>query len=241
MNIHKTLSFLKAYSDLEFIEEDHTYWLEGKQVQSVSKNLELFHKPFPANAIYGSAKKQGKTVKQLQKEWDKSKDDACAKGSKIHKFAELYNDNCITPTCIEELGVIQFYMNLPEHIIPLVVEIRVYYKNSKGEVKYAGTFDGILYNRLTNKYILYDWKTNKELNKDVGNMLLEPFNDITDTKLHRYYLQLNHYNLALSNHIEIEDMWVIHLKPNIEQYPNLYTLYTVPNLTNKLKEYYEHS
>lgn len=224
------------FPNLDFDEETHTYTRNGWGIPSVSSCIKKFHKPFDENQVYRSAKKLSMDPEELKSQWKNTAKVACDKGTTIHSFAELYNDGCYKPSSIEELAVVQFYMDLPSHITPMFVECRVYYGDH-----YAGTFDKLLYNTRTGKYILSDWKTNKDLHKNyAGQMLYEPFNDLLETPLHKYYIQLNHYALALEEvGIEIEDMWVIHLQPNKDVYPKLYTLYKVPNLTTKLKDHYD--
>lgn len=223
------------FKDLIFKEESHTYWLDDKQLPSVSSLLKKFAIPFDEkNALKYSAKKLGVSEQSLKESWTKINKEACDKGHTIHEFAELYNNDCLKPSRIEELAVIQYYMNLPKHILPLFVELRVYYKDL-----YAGTFDGLMYNTLTGKYILYDWKTNKDIHKNYNNqMLLSPFDDLLDTPLHKYYIQLNLYKKAIEQYLEIEHMEIVYLKPNIDNYPMLYQTFTVPNLEHKLKQYF---
>jgi len=224
------------FPGLEFDEKSHTYKRDGLGLPSVSFCIKKFHKEFDPDIVKYSAKKQGKTTEDLQAEWTKITKDACDKGHTIHEYAELYHTNCLKPSSIEELAVVQFYMDLPSHIIPMFMECRIYYGNH-----YAGTFDKLLYDTSDDSWILSDWKTNKDLHKNYkGQMLYEPFDDLLETPLHKYYIQLNHYALPLIEAgINIKEMWVIHLKPNVAEYPKLYTKYTIPNLTDKLKKYYD--
>lgn len=215
-------------------EETHTYKKDGRVIPSVSSCLTNFYPKFDPNLVKYSAKKQNKSVSQLQAEWDKAGSDACIKGTSIHTFAEDYQVTPIRPTKIEELAVIQWYMDLPEHQKVQFIECRIYFEDY-----YAGTFDKLIYDESDDTYILSDWKTNKDLLKDYGKKMYAPFDHLVSNNLHKYYLQLNHYALALKEKgFKIKEMKVVHLKPHQEDFPTLYKSYDVPDYTDILKQHY---
>ena len=61
-----------------------------------------------------------------------------------------------------DIAIMKFWGDLPPHVIPIIMEAKMYHK----EQLYAGTADGILYNTLTGKYIIIDYKTNIDLFKN---------------------------------------------------------------------------
>ena len=72
----------------------------------------------------------------------------------------------------------KFWNELPPHIIPIIAEARMYHK----EFLYAGTPDFLLYNTLTGKYIILDYKTNIDIFKNYNNQkMLAPFEHLLDS------------------------------------------------------------
>ena len=113
--------------------------------------------------------------------------------------------------------------------------------------RFAGTADLILLNTKTEKLVLADWKTNKDLFKNFKNKkLLPPFKTLLDNPLNRYKIQLNHYKMLIEDmtDLQVEDMWILWLstlkdesKKAISKGEN-YIQYNVQNWTKKLKQYY---
>ena len=117
----------------------------------------------------------------------------------------------------------------------LFLELQMY----SPKLNYSGTGDIILYNTDTRKIKIADYKTNKDLfNNYKGKRMLEPFTELLDHSLHHYYLQLNLYKMLIENmtDLEVEDMEVIWLK---EDEKDIYQIFKVPDLTEKLLPYYE--
>jgi hypothetical protein len=99
---------------------------------------------------------------------------------------------------------------------------------------YAGTADIILYNTKTDKYIIGDYKTNKDLFKNYkGKKMLLPFNGLLDCPLSKYKLQASYYQILLEQMegVEVEERWVIHLLPD-----GTYKVHKPEDLTDKLKQ-----
>ena len=125
------------------------------------------------------------------------------------------NELFVVKSSLEE-QVKRFYDNLPEHIIIVSKELRMYHK----KYQYAGTADLILYNTLTGNIIIADFKTNEDLYKSFNN-LVSPFEFLPDTAFNKYQLQLNYYQLMLEQTgLEVESRVIIWLKEN--EYKEIY-------------------
>jgi hypothetical protein len=232
----------KAFAGLVFNEEEHSYFVELKQYISVSTQLKRFYTPFPAEVIAPfSAQKwnrnnpfEQKTTEDILAEWKKTADVACERGSKIHLFGEEY-PNFSEPTCIEEEAIIKYYKDLDPKYEVLFLELQMY----SPDLDYSGTGDIILYNKETGKVRIDDYKTNGDLFKNFNDKrMLDPFSDLLDSPMSHYKLQLNHYKMLLENmtDLEVEEMNVIWLK---EDNNDIYQIYNIPDLTEKLLPYYE--
>lgn len=180
------------FNDITFLEEEHTYFSGEVPLIPVTNYIKSYVKPFDR---MGNAKrvaaKRGLPIETILAEWDKKRDDACDKGNGVHKFAELYTKDSV-PTTPYEHAVAQFFKDIPDFIVPVFGEFKMY----SVDYKLAGTVDKLFYNTLTNKFLVIDYKTNEDLDKNFQNQkLLYPFNSLLDTPFNKYQLQLSLYQI----------------------------------------------
>lgn len=233
---------LKQYfNKLKFTEKTHTYELNGNTLPSVSSLIGDFYQQFEKDKIaeaYG--KKHGKTKKQVLKEWKKIADEASAKGTKFHDWAENYGIKLMNKKKPRLKGrghmqknCIKFWADLDDKYEIVALELRMFHK----KFQYAGTADIILRNKETGNYIIGDYKTNKSLHKNYrGKKMKPPFEDLLDCPLSKYEIQLSLYQMMLEQHgLTVEDRWIIHVTPK-----SSYKLYKTPDHSDKLAHYYKH-
>lgn len=227
--VDKVTQINDFFSPLQFEEERHLYTVDGIQLTSVSGKIKEYTEPFDREGIAQRvASKRGVEIDIVLSEWDEIKDKACAIGNKTHLFGENYSVSSL-PTNGYELAVVRFWASLPEHIIPVIFELKMYCKNWG----VAGTADIILYNKKTNKFIIGDYKTNKDLFKNYkGKTLLGPFNNMLDMPISKYEMQLSYYQLLFEKTgFEIEDRFLVWVKPNGE-----FDIFHTDDLTDKIKK-----
>ena len=87
------------------------------------------------------------------------------------------------------------------------------------EWKIAGTIDLLIFDKVSNKYSILDWKTSKQIKTDsyklkTGNK--PETNDLLDSKFNHYALQLSLYRYLLEKNYDImlDDQLIIHLDTN---------------------------
>ena len=99
----------------------------------------------------------------------------------------------------------------------------------------AGTADIILYNKQTNKFIIADYKTNKDLFKNFkGKKLKAPFNNLLDSPFDKYNIQLSMYQILFElTGYEVENRFIIWLKPDAE-----YEIYYTQDLRKEINNLY---
>lgn len=225
------------FKDIKFREDNHTYTYipDNILLPSVSSKYKEFEIPFDKSIAKFIAKSRKITEEEVLKEWEEKGNLSAKFGTITHKFAEDYgNDRTLKSNNISEEGVVEFFKDNPNYII-IEQELVVYNK----KYKYAGTMDLLLYDTEKNIIILADWKTNIDLHKNYkGKLLLKPFENILDTPLNKYKIQLNLYDMCLEeNNIKVDKRLVIWLNEDIENNKK-YKLYEVEDLKPKLKEYY---
>ena len=151
------LKILTFFKDLDFEEGSHIYNVNGVPiVNSVSGLIKHFTPKFDKeNISLAYANKHGLTQEEVLKRWSTVSQEACDLGHKTHLFGELYPFNRdLEPKSGFEEAIVKFWNDLPDFIIPVIMECRMYHK----ELMYAGTLDILLYNKQTDKYIIGDYK-----------------------------------------------------------------------------------
>ena len=218
------------YSGLTFDEESHKYFVKGVLIgKSVSVLIKDFCLPFNRDFLsLQVAKKRGISQEEVLAEWDEAAQIAIKKGKEAHLFGELYPFNReLRPQSEYEIAIMKFWSDLPPYIKPLATELQMYHK----EKFYAGTADIILYNEKTNKLIIGDYKTNKDLFKNFkGQRLTGRFSNFLDNPFNKYQLQLSYYQILLEQTgVEVSGRKLIWLSPNN------YKMYDCQDLTQYLK------
>lgn len=200
-----------TFIDLEFNEENHTYTVDkgASYLPSVSALIKK-HVPYVDFKILAQrqADKKGIPVEVIQHEWKMKAENAANRGTAAHKFAEDY-PNVELPSNPLEHQIVNFFKELPEHIVIVSKELRMHHR----KYKYAGTSDLILLNTNTGKLIIADFKTNEDLYKFPFSNLLPPFDFLPTNDANKYQIQLNYYQIMLEQAgFEVEDRLIVWIK-----------------------------
>ena len=255
---------LNSFNRLIFIEEGHKYFLDGVQMTCVSDVTHMFQEHFDSetqavatserNWDNPSSKYYHMTPEEILILWKNISNEACSTGTERHEFGEscfyymtrqydkilpdfkdrLLEDGGFLAIEPKEEAVVRFYEDIPNSIVPILAETKVY----STEYKYSGTFDILFYYDATleNKpeeksgLVVMDWKTNKDLYKNFkGKTLLKPFDSLLDMPLSIYKLQLSLYQICLEIiGLKVIARRILWLKPdgtytkiNLEEYTNI--------------------
>lgn len=183
------------FNKLSFNEERHEYTVEDTKLEgSVSSKIDKFVEKVDFNAIaHRIAVRDNIPVQDIMKEWDDEKEEACATGNRVHLFGEKYPyDRTMIPSCGQERAVVKFWNDLPSHIVPAFLELRMYHFFHM----FAGTSDILLYDTINKVFIIADYKTNKDLFKNFKKKTLKPpFQRLLDSPFNKYQIQLSFYQL----------------------------------------------
>lgn len=240
---HQILSYFK---DLTFNEEYHIYFVKGKRIKlSVSGLIKNFvkkvdfkdiakRKDLVGGLLKGIVQKES-LVLDHKKSWNTKAELACAKGTKVHLFGEVYPFNRnLKPSNKYEEAIVKFWGDVPEHIIPVIMELQMYHK----EYMFAGTADILLYDTKNETYIIGDYKTNEDLFKNfMGKKLIGVFDDLLDSPFNKYQIQLSFYQILFEQmNLKVSGRKLVWLLPSGE-----YEMYDTKDYTKKLKEYLKHN
>jgi len=175
-----------------FNEERHTYERNGIVYTSVSEFIRKFKPKFEKEAIANAvAKKSGKTPQEITDKWELNAQISTNYGTSVHKGIEYWI----------RFGEIS---KLP-HIKLSTEKFAEKFKGKKleseivvfdDELKLAGTIDQL--ELLGNKAVnIIDVKTNYEIDKEKRGYMLSPIQNIPNTKLNSYRLQLSMYKYLM--------------------------------------------
>ena len=122
----------------------------------------------------------------------------------------------------------KFWADLPDYIVPLLLEIRMYHK----KYMFAGTADILLYNTRTGQIYIADYKTNKDLFKNYqGQRMTGPFSHLLCSPFNHYKLQLSYYQILLEQiGIKVSGRKLIWLKKEGD-----YLLYNLDDYSDVLR------
>ena len=169
-----------SFKDLVFDEGPHQYYLNGKNVRSVSKTIDLFVVPFDswgqAQSCYEkyyddpTSPYYHMTPKEIKKSWDDNNRNANDQGTLAHAFGEnamhyMVGDyDAMDPMFRERIvdgkyyakdgfeeAIVKFWNDLPDEYVPVMVESRVYATCGTDHPVYAGTFDLLMYSTVPGK------------------------------------------------------------------------------------------
>lgn len=221
----------EPFKTLQFNEEEHKYSVGGKKLdRSVSALVEDYYEGFDAEKMAPfTARKYGKTTQEVLAEWAATNFEAITRGNRVHLFGEKYQFNrTLVPSCPQEIAVTKFWDDMPEHIISVSAELRMYHFTKL----FAGTADILLYDTKTNNYIIADYKTNKDLHKNFkGKTMLSPFTHLLDSPLNHYQLQLSYYQILLEQiGVKVSRRIIVWLSLD-----GTYEMIDTEDLTTKLK------
>lgn len=217
---------------LIFLEEPHEYYLDGVQYMCVSDVTHKYKPTTSEQMAENCVKKwqrdndpsykyYGMSKEEILAQWAVKSGHACEFGTDVHAFGESMfyymteQYDKILPECASkfeggrphptnphEEAVVKFWDDIPENMVPVLAETKVFNRNG---TPYAGTFDILFYyvdenDSSRSGLVIFDYKTNEDLFKNFrGQTLLWPFNDMLDQNASYYTLQLGCYQIPLEN------------------------------------------
>ena len=195
--------------ELIFNEEKHEYRVGDKVLTSVTQFVSWFFPEFDKETISQRvANKRGVTQQEVLDEWESIADN----GTLVHKEIEDFILGKVSITSMKSFYGCKYYANFTDDTNFVVTpEWRIFSE----ELGLAGTIDLFLNDLGDNFKYLVDWKTNEKLSEDgYGFGVRESTKHIPNSKLHKYYLQLNVYAYILKQNygVDIDEMFIIQLK-----------------------------
>ena len=178
---------------------------------SVSNLVKSFIPVVDWNTVaYTVAPLRGTTGQKIIKDWKYEKDISIIRGNLTHKFGELLGKHALPPRTTQEKAIVNFWKYLDKNrYIRVAKEVRMYHK----KLFFSGTCDFVLYDTWEHKFIIGDYKTNKDIFKQYGTKkMLFPFDLFLDRPFEHYEVQLSLYDILLSQlGIQVAERWIVWL------------------------------
>ena len=239
--IPEPITLSQKNGEIKLVESTHKYILAGHEdiaFTSVTTCISEFFDKFDKEAVAYKLvttipKYKGRSAEDLIEEWEESAN----YGTAVHKEIEDYIKLKKTPKIDRAIaGVNWLTKYLQKSDYEVFSEVIVYCK----ELKIAGTMDLVVFDKLSQKYSILDWKTSKEIKTDSYKMKTgnkPETNDLLDCKFNHYALQLSLYRYLLEKNynLQLDDQLIIHL--NSDTVHGYITPYFKEHIVSILKHY----
>ena len=215
-----------AFADIKFDEGPHTYSDSHKTpFTSVTTWLHGYSKPFDAKAVAAKKTTSKEDMEALLKQWELGKEYACHFGTQLHLVMEnLWARKVYQPIALNDEMKKDFAQRVPqcqsavdflrlEGYVPVATEFVI----CDRLLGLAGCVDAIFYNTRTNRLVIADWKTNKQIRKTgyKGATLNDKLSTFQDCELGKYSVQLNVYAdiIERNTSLKVDELFLVHFPP----------------------------
>lgn len=232
LSIYDTNSF-------KFFEDAHKYYLNEKELTSVTTFISQFHSDFNQDEMsLKTAQKRGISKDEVLKEWKDKNDYSKHLGHHVHLWIENYYNKIPQqlPNDIEIIDRINKFnyihgthLHKLEHIVS---EQKIFSENKL----LAGTIDTLFLYK--GNVIMLDWKSNLKMTSDVDTTyekLYYPFNKYYKNHLNEYSIQQSLYALMLEEiGIYVKKMYLCYIPKEDKA-----RMYTCVDMREELKQYFK--
>jgi len=240
MNIYQELH---KFNDIIYKDSDHSYLIDGIPQISGTKLVSKYKEPFDTEGMaLKYSIKHNLDVNDVLADWDLKHTNSTTKGTAVHSYAEFslankkfeaelpdhlveaYNKCCIIFD--------RFHEDSRKSLVPIKSEVVVGDK----EFGVCGMLDQLFWNEKAQEYQIWDWKTNKEINKfsKFKKKMLTPIHYLAECEFNTYALQLSLYRYIIERNtqIRIGSSYLLH----ITELKDTYEVIKVPYYENEINK-----
>jgi hypothetical protein len=217
------LEQLDIFKNISFAEDAHAYFINEQPASdlSVTKLIKRFKKEFEADEIAARiAVKTGVTPEQIKEDWARNRDRAATTGTLLHKYIEEHYTSVPKKfdLNIETLGYEE--KRLIKEALPILIkQFHSFYQENPhlkcvsselvvgdlDDTRICGTVDMLVLNENTKQLEMYDFKTNKKMQKQTTfRNLFYPFDDMCEGEINEYTIQLNTYKYFIEKYTDLK-------------------------------------
>jgi hypothetical protein len=256
------LKSLRVFDRITFNEKQHSYKIDNKTSARVSVTglISTVKEKFDEDkwaTIKG--KEVGMSPDEMKAFWKLHNRVSTLQGSNLHSYIEYYYQNKIFASNVhrdkEELGE-ELYEKMRQNLRLLVPQFVNFYQDTKDEIlpikhefvlgdlahtKICGMLDLLAYNTKTDKFEIYDFKTNKAFNtaSPFEKKLLPPLEHLDECEFNTYSLQLSLYKIFIEKYtdIKVDKLKIVWFSVNNESYKLIELKYMPEECSTILKKY----
>jgi hypothetical protein len=234
---------LNVFKDVKYYDDTHSYYYNNESFINVTSLIKKYQHDFNEEywAKYKVLQNQGLQIKtdktinvpkgfylldsqlvyykdldvdinKMIESWKSGSDVSKTKGTKYHKYLEnAWNNKYETHDRIEVLDNI--IKVLSSQYLPIKLEWIV----ADFDSRVAGQLDGFFYDIKNNKYVILDYKTDKEIKYfNRFQTFMSPLEFLSDCNYNKYTLQLNMYKHCIEKYVNItiDSMIIVWIKPD---------------------------
>lgn len=210
-----------------FNELKHQYKTEdGIILTSVTKFASSYFPEFDKeNVSRGFAIKNGLRQEDVLAMWDRNGKEASGMGTYIHAYCESkFNNDDFKKKNFQtqkEIAIMNVADQACEELLSKYDFIEAEKIVFSRSLRLAGTIDLLMYDKVTNRISILDWKTNKEIKTEAyrKKKAFDPIRHLEDCNANKYVLQLSIYKHILKTEkyfpdVDEFDIALIHLRPD---------------------------
>ena len=231
---------LAKFNTIKFHDKEHKYYMNDTKMSSVTQLIGKYKQPFDSD--YWSekkAKERGILKEEILKEWKYKADFSTQKGSAFHAFAENYLFNKVFPFPEEEmtevLGGTENMLECRAAVKTIIELFKKFYDDSYGklipvraevvvgdeQLGLCGMIDQLFWNEKSGKLEIWDWKTNKKIDrKNKWQQFKDPISHLDVCELNTYSLQLSTYKYIVerNTNLELGDSYIVWVNEKNDKY-----------------------
>lgn len=199
---------LNKFSGITFIEEDHSYFYNGKRCTSVTSLVSKFQKPFDDIIAVKYAKKHGLDVGYVRNMWKENGEETAFVGSEVHKYAEnIFFSKHYTPEWNPRTEVLcrmidKFHDDSRLTLIPIRAELII----GDEALGLCGMIDKLFYNTVSKEIEIWDYKTSKKIDRysTYKKFFTNRLSHLQDCEFVKFSLQLSAYKKIIEKNTNIK-------------------------------------
>ena len=224
----ETIRELAKFNHIKYYDDPHLYYIDGEKMTSATTFIGKFKQKFDSE--YWSQRKadeRGITKEEILEEWRIKALVSTEKGTYFHEYAENYLTNRIFPFPQDSVDKVlgkdndvkerfdklvelfdKFYTDSYGKLIPVRAEVVVGDK----DIGICGMVDQLFFNEKSGKLEIWDWKTNKKIDKkNKWQQFKEPIDHLDVCEFNTYSLQLSLYKYIMerNTNLKMGDSYIV--------------------------------
>lgn len=231
---------------IKFDPKSHTYTYKDMPLMPVTSVLKWVTPEFKGDELLEvKAFESGRSVEEIQSEWDAKRDAGLDKGTRVHNYIENVLEGVDQRILISVNDYIHEMQQFDDAWGKMKANLNAHLYRKEwtvgdSELGVAGRVDAILNveDDTIPKRCIFDWKTGKFMvRKYARESMLPPFDDLPACEEIKYSLQVSLYRLIIDRNtdMQIDGGYILHLPADYK-----YNMYKTIDLRDRIEQWLLH-